>query len=125
MPKTIVGKQVAPVENKALFDDKGLVPAIIQGAHTKQVLMLGYMNEESLKRTLTTGHVWFYSRSRQELWEKGGTSGNFLNVKRVQIDCDNDAVLVQAEPDGPTCHTGAVACWFTDLQAEGLKAGRK
>ncbi|MBR6030409.1 MAG: bifunctional phosphoribosyl-AMP cyclohydrolase/phosphoribosyl-ATP diphosphatase HisIE [Bacteroidaceae bacterium] len=89
----------------------GLVPAIIQDATTKVVLMLGYMNEESLKKTEETGLVTFYSRSRQCLWTKGETSGNCLHVVSIKSDCDNDTLLIQARPDGPTCHTGTDTCW--------------
>jgi phosphoribosyl-ATP pyrophosphohydrolase/phosphoribosyl-AMP cyclohydrolase len=89
----------------------GLVPAIIQDAKTKAVLMLGYMNEESLRKTQETGLVTFYSRSRQCLWTKGETSGNYLHVVSIKSDCDNDTLLIQANPDGPTCHTGTDTCW--------------
>ncbi|WP_066065593.1 bifunctional phosphoribosyl-AMP cyclohydrolase/phosphoribosyl-ATP diphosphatase HisIE [Neobacillus soli] len=93
------------------FDDKGLVPAIIQDAGTKEVLTLAYMNEESLARTLETGETWFYSRSRQELWHKGATSGNTQTVVSINYDCDQDALLVLVYPKGPACHTGAVSCF--------------
>ncbi len=94
------------------FDEKGLVPAVVQDADTQEVLMLAYMNEESLGLTLSSGHAWFWSRSRKELWHKGATSGNFLNVKEVRLDCDGDALVVLAHPDGPTCHTGNRSCFF-------------
>jgi len=100
------------------FDDKGLIPAIIQDVKTGEVLMLGYMNEESLKRTLASGDVWFYSRSRQELWHKGETSGNFLRLKSITKDCDSDALLVKVEPTGPVCHTGNRTCFFQRLDDE-------
>lgn len=96
------------------FDDRGLVPAIVQDATTGEVLMLAYMNQEALDRTLSTGQAWFYSRSRQELWHKGATSGNFLNVKKVMIDCDEDTVLLQVDPAGPVCHTGNRTCFFRE-----------
>ena len=89
----------------------GLVPAIIQDAKTKTVLMLGYMNEEALRKTEETGLVTFYSRSRQCLWTKGETSVNHLRVVSIKSDCDNDTLLIQANPDGPTCHTGTDTCW--------------
>ena len=89
----------------------GLVPAIIQDAQTKVVLMLGYMNQEALKKTQETGLVTFFSRSRQCLWTKGETSGNYLHLVDIKVDCDNDTLLVQATPDGPTCHTGTDTCW--------------
>ena len=98
------------------FDEKGLIPAIIQDATGGQMLMLGYMNQESLKRTVDSGQVWFYSRSRQELWHKGATSGSFLNVRSMFRDCDDDTLLVQAEATGPVCHTGNRSCFFRELK---------
>ena len=89
----------------------GLVPAIIQDATTRQVLMLGFMNEESYQKTLDTGHVTFWSRTRQTLWTKGETSGHFLNLVDMKTDCDNDTLLVRVNPIGPTCHTGTDTCW--------------
>lgn len=89
----------------------GLVPAIVQDADTKNVLMLGYMNEASLEKTLESGLVTFYSRSRQQLWTKGETSGNYLHLVSIAEDCDHDALLVKARPDGPTCHLGTDTCW--------------
>ena len=89
----------------------GLVPAIIQDATTKTVLMLGYMNKEAFDKTLETKKVTFYSRSRQCLWTKGETSGNFLELVDIKVDCDNDTLLVKANPQGPTCHTGTDTCW--------------
>lgn len=89
----------------------GLVPAIIQDATTKNVLMLGFMNEEAYQKTIETRHVTFWSRTRQTLWTKGETSGHFLNLVSMQIDCDNDTLLVKAHPNGPTCHTGTDTCW--------------
>lgn len=97
------------------FDAKGLIPAVVQDADTGEVLMLGYMNEESLRRTLSSGEVWFYSRSRQELWHKGATSGNRIKVRSLWQDCDSDAILVIAEPEGPVCHTGNKSCFFRQL----------
>ena len=89
----------------------GLVPAIIQDAKTKNVLMLGYMNEEAYQKTIETKKVTFWSRSRNCLWTKGETSGNFLNLVDMKVDCDNDTLLVRAKPDGPTCHKGTDTCW--------------
>jgi len=100
------------------FNDKGLIPAIVQDSSNGEVLMLGYMNRESLKRTTASGDVWFYSRSRQELWHKGETSGNFLRVKSIMRDCDADALLVGVEPVGPVCHTGERTCFFQQLENE-------
>jgi len=102
------------------FNDKGLIPAIVQDADTGDVLMLGYMNEESIRRTLESNEVWFFSRSRQELWHKGATSGNKLLVRELWRDCDNDTILVKAHPTGPTCHTGNKTCFFTELTEEDL-----
>jgi phosphoribosyl-ATP pyrophosphohydrolase/phosphoribosyl-AMP cyclohydrolase len=96
-------------------DDRGLIPAIVQDAITGRVLMLGWMNAEALERTQTTREVWFYSRSRSQLWHKGETSGNVLRVAEVRTDCDADAILVRAIPAGPTCHTGQESCFFTPL----------
>jgi phosphoribosyl-AMP cyclohydrolase len=97
------------------FDDKGLIPVIIQDADNGEVLMLGYADEEALRRTLDSGEVWFYSRSRQELWHKGETSGNRLIVRSVWLDCDSDTILVRAYPTGPVCHTGNKTCFFQEL----------
>jgi phosphoribosyl-ATP pyrophosphohydrolase/phosphoribosyl-AMP cyclohydrolase len=99
----------------------GLMPAIVQDAETSEVLMLGYVNRESLALTEKTGHVTFYSRSRQSLWKKGETSGNFLHVTDIRPDCDQDALLIRARPEGPTCHRGTESC-FTPLFFEELEA---
>ncbi len=98
----------------------GLVPAIIQDATTRKVLMLGYMNQESLKKTTDTGLVTFFSRSRQELWTKGETSGNYLKLVDIKVDCDNDTLLIQAKPEGPVCHTGSDTCWGDTNEASPL-----
>ncbi|MGH7493767.1 MAG: bifunctional phosphoribosyl-AMP cyclohydrolase/phosphoribosyl-ATP diphosphatase HisIE [bacterium] len=93
------------------FDERGLIPAILQDVFTGRVLMLAYMNRESLERTLTTGHCWFYSRSRQALWEKGATSGNYQYVHEIHRDCDQDSLLIRVHGAGPACHTGAQSCF--------------
>lgn len=98
------------------FDEKGLIPAIVQDAETRVVLMLGYMNRESLEKTLTSGLVCFYSRSRQKLWTKGEESGNFLYLKEIKVDCDQDTLLIKVSPAGPTCHTGTDTCWKEENQ---------
>jgi phosphoribosyl-AMP cyclohydrolase len=98
------------------YDDKGLVPAVIQDIDTGEVLMLGYMNEKAINLTLEGPDVWFYSLSRQEMWHKGETSGNFLKVKEVYKDCDSDTILVKAHPIGPVCHTGAQNCFFQKMK---------
>jgi phosphoribosyl-ATP pyrophosphohydrolase/phosphoribosyl-AMP cyclohydrolase len=94
------------------WDEQGLAPAIVQDALSGEVLMLAWMNEESLSRTLATGKATFWSRSRKELWEKGSTSGNTQSIKSVSLDCDRDAILVKVDPAGPACHTGARSCFF-------------
>ena len=96
----------------------GLIPAIIQDSETKSVLMLGYMNEESLQKTIETQKVTFYSRSKQRLWTKGEESGNFLNLVDIKNDCDGDTLLIQVKPDGPTCHTGSDTCWQTENKSD-------
>jgi len=105
------------------FDDKGLIPAIIQDVNSGEVLMVGYMDKEALQRTLDNGQVWFYSRSRQELWHKGATSGSILKVRSIAKDCDSDALLLKVEPSGPVCHTGNRSCFFQGLLAEDLTPG--
>jgi len=97
------------------LDDFGLIPVIVQNHKTKKVLMLGYMNEEAYDNTLKTGKVNFYSRSRKTQWLKGETSGNFLNIVSIECDCDNDTLLINADPVGPTCHTGSESCFFKDI----------
>lgn len=97
------------------FDEKGLVPAIIQDYYTKEVLTLAYMNKESLEITLRDKKTCFYSRSRQELWLKGETSGNYQNVVSVKYDCDSDSLLVEVKKEGPACHTGSESCFFNSL----------
>lgn len=99
------------------FDDQGLIPAIAQDAGSGQVLMVAFMNQESLQRTLDSGQAWFWSRSRQELWHKGDTSGSFLNVRSVTADCDGDVLLLQVDAEGPACHTGAVSCFFNPVDS--------
>jgi phosphoribosyl-ATP pyrophosphohydrolase/phosphoribosyl-AMP cyclohydrolase len=101
--------------NKLKFDDKGLIPAIIQDYTNGQVLMLAYMNEQSLRKTMETGQTYFYSRSRDELWHKGETSGHFQNVKGMSYDCDADALLIKVEQMGAACHTGHRSCFFNTV----------
>ena len=98
----------------------GLVPAIIQDAVTQKVLMLGFMNEEAFQKTMETKHVTFWSRTRNTLWTKGETSGNFLNMVDIKTDCDNDTLLIQVHPNGPTCHTGTDTCWGEENEANPL-----
>ncbi|TDT71465.1 phosphoribosyl-ATP pyrophosphatase /phosphoribosyl-AMP cyclohydrolase [Hypnocyclicus thermotrophus] len=101
--------------NKIKFDEKGLIPAIIQDINTKDILMMAYMNKDSLLKTLETKQTWFYSRSRQELWNKGATSGNVQNVKKISYDCDGDTLLIEVEQTGVACHTGKYSCFFNEL----------
>jgi len=97
------------------FDSKGLIPAIVQDAETNEVLMLAYMNAESLRLTIETGETWFWSRSRSELWHKGATSGNTQSVVNVRVDCDEDTLLILVNPAGPACHTGERSCFYRSL----------
>jgi phosphoribosyl-ATP pyrophosphohydrolase/phosphoribosyl-AMP cyclohydrolase len=104
------------------WDERGLLPAVVQDAASGTVLMVAWMNAEALAKTRTTGEVHFYSRSRQALWRKGETSGNVLRLVELRIDCDSDTLLVRAKPAGPTCHTGKTACFFRPLDTEGRAA---
>jgi phosphoribosyl-AMP cyclohydrolase len=97
------------------FNEKGLIPAIAQDADTGEVLMMAYMNQEALRRTLTSGQAWFYSRTRKELWHKGETSGNTIKVRSIWKDCDSDTILIKGKATGPVCHTGNATCFFQQL----------
>ena len=99
-----------------LLDEKGLAPAICQNIETGEVLMLGYVSPGALKRTLEGGEVWFYSRSRSDLWHKGEVSGNYMRIRSASVDCDGDVILLKVVPDGPICHTGEPSCFFTPLE---------
>ncbi|MDF2037566.1 bifunctional phosphoribosyl-AMP cyclohydrolase/phosphoribosyl-ATP diphosphatase HisIE [Bacillus sp. CMF12] len=100
------------------FDEKGLIPAVVQDANTKEVLTLAYMNRESLLKSSETGETWFFSRSRNELWHKGATSGNTQKIIEMKVDCDQDAIVVLVEPTGPACHTGTVSCFEDRVYGE-------
>ncbi len=100
------------------FDEKGLIPVVVQDCRTKEVLTLAYMNQESLKMTIEKGETYFFSRSRNEIWHKGETSGNYQKVKSISYDCDCDSILIQVEPLGPTCHTGNRSCFYRSLVGE-------
>ncbi len=102
------------------WDDRGLVAVIVQDASTSTVLMLGYANDEALEQTIETGFVHFWSRSRNELWMKGATSGNTLTVRSIDLDCDSDALLIRATPAGPTCHSGETSCFGVDAEPSGI-----
>lgn len=97
------------------FDPAGLAPAVVQDVHTRQVLMVAWMNAESLRQTLALGETVFWSRSRQEFWRKGATSGNLQRVVEVYLDCDGDTLLILVDPAGPACHTGEISCFFRKL----------
>ena len=108
------------------FDEQGLVPAVVQDVCTAEVLMLAYMNQESLQKTLESGDAWFYSRSRQTLWHKGETSGHVLRVQEICYDCDGDTLLLKVDPAGPACHTGEISCFYrSGWQAEKRKSEPK
>ena len=100
------------------FDSNGLIPAIVQNADTPRVLLMAYMNVESLRRTLESNETWFWSRSRKELWHKGVTSGNVQQVTEIQVDCDADALLIRVHPAGPACHTGEETCFYRTMSGE-------
>ena len=101
---------------ETLFEKSTLLPVIIQDKETRQVLMLGYTNLEALQLTLQTGTAWFWSRSRNKLWNKGESSGNFLHVQEIRVDCDADTLLFLCKPEGPTCHTGRTSCFFRSME---------
>lgn len=101
-----------------LFQKSDLIPVIIQDVDTKEVLMLGYTNKEAVQLSIKTKTVWFWSRSRHTLWNKGETSGNFLHIKEMRTDCDTDTLLYLCKPVGPTCHTGARSCFFNEIKGE-------
>jgi phosphoribosyl-AMP cyclohydrolase len=109
-----IGVEMDPFE-KIEFNDQGLVPAIAQDVNTKEVLMLAWMNRESIKKTLSEGKACYWSRSRQELWLKGATSGHFQHIKSVRYDCDGDTILLEVEQVGAACHTGERTCFFREL----------
>ncbi|MGE7692132.1 bifunctional phosphoribosyl-AMP cyclohydrolase/phosphoribosyl-ATP diphosphatase HisIE [Lysinibacillus sp. NPDC097214] len=104
------------------FDEKGLVTAVVQDANTKEVLTVAYMNKESLEKTLESGETWFFSRSRQELWHKGATSGHTQKIVSIKADCDGDALVVEVIPAGPACHNGTTSC-FTEIIQQNAKVG--
>ena len=102
-----------------VYNEQGLLPAIVQDATTKEVLMLAWVNAEAVKRTLESGTTWFWSRSRAQYWNKGATSGNTQKVQEVRYDCDHDALLMIVDPAGPACHTGETSCFYRTLPASG------
>lgn len=112
-------ERVARAATDVRFDAQGLIPAVVQQTGTNEVLMVAWMNEEALRLTLLTKTSWFWSRSRQELWNKGATSGNTQQVRRVLVDCDADTLVVEVDSPGPACHTGHRSCFFRELVADG------
>ena len=112
-----------PHVSRLKFDEKGLITAVLQDATTHEVLMVAWMNEEALKLTLETGEAHFWSRSRQELWHKGATSGNIQRVREIRADCDGDTLLLLVDPAGPACHTGEMSCFFQKLKTTRLETG--
>jgi phosphoribosyl-AMP cyclohydrolase len=102
-------------QSQIKWNEHGLIPAIVQDANTHQVLMMAYMNAESLQKTLETGETVFWSRSRSELWHKGATSGNTQKIREMYIDCDADTLLIMVDPAGPACHTGEVSCFYRTI----------
>ena len=105
----------AEISIELRYDDRGLVPAVVQDAETKQVLMVAWMNEEALRLTMETGEAHFWSRSRKALWHKGATSSNIQRVREIRVDCDEDTLLLLVEPAGPACHTGEISCFYREL----------
>ncbi len=110
---------VETIITRLRWSSEGLIPAVVQDAHTQQVLMVAWMNAEALRRTVQTGETHFWSRSRSELWHKGASSGNTQRVEGIWVDCDADVLLVRVTPAGPACHTGAVSCFFRTLEEFG------
>ena len=106
--------------NELKFDEKGLIPAIVQNIDTKEILMVAYMNADTLQKTLETGRATFWSRSRQEIWEKGATSGDYMYVKEIRVDCDGDCLVLLSEPAGAACHTGNRSCFYRKVEGEAL-----
>ena len=120
------GEKLEPLAAAAAnvrFDERGLVPAVVQQVGSGEVLMVAWMNAESLSLTLRTGTTWFWSRSRPELWNKGATSGNMQQVRRVLVDCDADTLLVEVDSPGPACHTGHRSCFFREIAISDEKGG--
>lgn len=113
------------IQQQIKWDVNGLVPAVVQDAQSKEVLMLAYMNEESMQRSIDTGSTWFWSRSRGELWNKGATSGHTQRIVSMAYDCDGDTLLIRVEQQGPACHTGSYSCFYNSIAMEGNTAEAK
>ena len=116
-------EEINPVDglNGLKYDESGLIPAVVQDWQNGEVLMVGYMNRESVERTIASGRVTFWSRSRQKFWVKGETSGNFQNLKEIYVDCDQDCLLIKVEQVGPACHEGFRSCFFRRIAEDGLE----
>lgn len=126
IPGSYAGEQLERVvldDLAVTFDDRGLIPAVVQQHDTHEVLMVAWMNAESLRLTFETGTTWFWSRSRRELWNKGATSGNMQQVRRVLVDCDADTLVVEVDSPGPACHTGHRSCFYRELVAADDRSG--
>ena len=113
--------KIDEIISKLKFNNKGLIPAVLQDVDTGEVLMMAYMNENSLRKTFKTGKACFWSRSRQELWLKGETSGNYQEVEEIRMDCDNDTLLLKVKPEGPACHTGNRSCFYRNIKEEKIE----
>ena len=121
MDKVYAGETLVPVSAEDAhikFDDQGLIPCVVQQTGSSEILMVAWMNKESLRLTIETKTTWFWSRSRQELWNKGATSGNIQHVQRLLVDCDADTLLAEVDSPGPACHTGHRSCFFRQIEEE-------
>ncbi len=110
-----IGIEYAKIEDLT-FNEDGLIPVVVQDINTKDVLMVAYANRDAILKTLETGYAHFWSRSRKKLWKKGETSGNYIRVEKILIDCDNDTLIYLSNPTGPACHTGRISCFFKELE---------
>ena len=115
----MINKNDMKIPDNLKYDAQGLIPAVIQDFQDNEVLMVAYMNQESLRRSAETGFTWFWSRSRQKFWKKGETSGNVQRIKEILYDCDQDTLLIKVEQTGPACHTGTRTCFFRSFSQEG------
>ncbi len=119
--RVVIKIGIMKIPDNLKYDDKGLIPAVIQDCHNNEVLMVAYMNADSLRKSVETGLTWFWSRSRQKFWQKGETSGHIQRIQEILYDCDQDTLLVKVEQAGPACHTGARTCFFRSFSQEERK----